>query len=66
MNIDFKNENKSIKKNFDTIKTVLKDYNNLKMHKICWLCKTHKNIIYTLNGYCCHLCNNKMKYLQWM
>lgn len=66
MNINLENENKIIKKNFNNIKTILKNYNNLKIDKICWLCKIDKNIIYTLNGYCCELCNNKMKYLQWM
>ena len=66
MNINFENENKNIIKHSNSIKIALENYNNLKKNKICWLCKTNKNIISTLNGYSCELCNTKMKYLQWM
>lgn len=66
MNINFENENKTIIKHYNNIKITLENYNKLKKNKICWLCKTQKNIINTLNGYCCELCNVKMKSLQWM
>ena len=34
--------------------------------KNCWLCNSTQNVLYNINGYSCELCNQKMKYLQWL